>query len=750
VCVDAAVPRLKGLDGIPLVAPIAAALFAMRLDARSAFALPKLQAVTIVLLALLIVWLVRVGRGRTRSLPPDVAVALGAVVLWSIISSLTAVDRRAAFFGADISVMGLASDACGFVLFVFAATWFTSLLSIERYLQMVVALVALVAVHAIGQYYSVWPSLYSGDAQVDGVVRVLSRPAATIGHPVALGAILGMSLPFTATFAIDAPARGSRVCWTIVAAILGAALLVTQSRGPWIGSACGSLVLLRLRARRFGRPAPARPSRVREVATAAIVMAVLIGLAAVEAARGGGLSRRVASFTALRQDASLLNRLPLYSAALRMIEERPLVGGGLDTFATVYPRYREREPATMPADAMPNAPHNGYLQLATATGVPGLTAYVCLIFIVLRRLIRTNAATRVGGEASLAAACAASICVFLIQDLSGWSQFALNLCFWLVLGVAVGVTEPAVPQPRRAAAGVLAFAGVALTGAVLITAAVRTTERLRADVALFRAQTMAAYDPESAELSLKTAIGYGDRVPWVYDAAAVLYLQRLPATRSVETYQAAATLLERAAAAYPFDPYVRIHRVDLDATAIRSGVLATSSPGARRAEQRAAALDPNNASVYESSARLRFATGDLEGAAHFASRIADLRPEHPRTLEVRGDLLWAQSRPELAAAAYRDAVARAAPDSSLWLACQRKLVMVQLESGHPREAVDGARQALGARPDDSLLHTLLGAGYEGVGAYSDAIAAYERALALDRRNTDAANALRRLHSENPQ
>jgi O-antigen ligase/tetratricopeptide (TPR) repeat protein len=615
----------------------------------------------------------------------------------------------------------------------------------------VVGLVVIVAVHAIGQYYSVWASLYAGDAQIDGVARVLSRPAATIGHPVALGAILGMWLPFAATFAIDAPTRGGGACWTIMAAILGAALLVSQSRGAWIGSACGAVVLFRLRAARVGVSAPSRLARLRKIAAPAMVLAILIGVVAVEAARGGGLSRRIASFASLQQDASLLNRFPLYHAALRMIEERPLVGGGLDTFATLYPRYRERESASMPADVMPNAPHNGYLQLAAGTGIPGLAAHVYLLVIVLRRLLRTTAGTKVAPEASLAAACAASISVFLIQDLTGWSQLALHASFWLVLGVAVAVTSAAEPPPRRAPV-VLALGGVAVAGAVLMASAVRTTERLTADVALFRAQALAAHDPTSAEVSLKSAIAYGDRVPGVYDAAGMLHLQRVPATRDVGTYRTAATLFERAAAAYPFDPYVRIHRVDLDATAIRAGVLGTPSSEAATAERLAAELDPNNASVYESSARLRLAAGDLAGAARFASRVADLRSEHPRTLELRGDLLWAQSLREPAAAAYGDAVARAAPDSAIWLDCQRKLVMVQLESGHPGEAVDRARQALRARGNDSLLHTLLGAGYEGIGTFGDAIAAYERALALDRRNLDAASALRRLQvqREEPQ
>jgi O-antigen ligase/tetratricopeptide (TPR) repeat protein len=739
-------PTLKSVEGLLPVAPIAAALFVMRLDARSVFALPKLQAVTIVLLVLLTWWAVRVHRARTRTLPPDVAVALGVVALWSMVCTLTAVDPRAAFFGADSSVMGFASYACSFVVFALAATWFDRLASIERYLQVIVGLVAIVAVYAIGQYYSVWASLYAGDAQIDGVARVVSRPAATIGHPVALGAILGMMLPFAATFASDAPARSGAVCWTLVAAILGAALLVTQSRGAWIGSACGAILWFRLRAAGLGVSALPHRTRQRLIATVAIVVAIVIGLAAVEAARGGGLSRRFASLAALHEDASLLNRFPLYRAALRMIEERPLVGGGLDTFSMLYPRYREREPASTPADVMPNAPHNGYLQLATETGLPGLAAYAYLLAIVFRRLLSTGRATGVARQASLATACAASISVFLIQDLTGWSQLALHTSFWLVLGVAVAVTSTAEPQPQVPAPGVLTFVGAALAGAVLMAAAVRTGERLSADRALFRAQALAAHDPASAERSLETALAYGDRVPSVYDAAGVEYLQRLSARRDVTTYRTAAGLFEQAATAYPFDPYVRIHRVDLDASAIRAGLFAAPSTEAATAERLAAELDPNNASVYESSARLRLAIGDLDGAARFASHVADLRPDHPRTLELQGDLLWTQSRRELATAAYQSAVARAAPDSPIWLACQRKRVMVLLESGHTGEAIDGARQALGAHPSDSLLHTLLGAAYEGVGTYDEAIVAYERALALDGRNVNAASALRRLHA----
>lgn len=737
-------PRLKDLDILPLLPALGAALFAMRFDARSVFALPKLQAVAIVLVILLIVSVVRAHRGRISPLPSEAAVALAAFGLWSVVCTLTAVDARTAFFGSDGTVMGFVSYVCGFVVFALAATWFHDIRSIERYLQLQVSLVAIVALHAIGQYYGVFESLYSGDAQIDGVARVLGRPAATIGHPVALGAILGSSLPFAATFAIDAPTRGQRMWWTIVTAVLGAALLVSESRGPWIGSACGAVVLLGLRRIRRTTPVAWAANRWRVGALAAAVLASLIVLVAADVARGGALPRRIKSFAALRQDGSLLNRFPLYRAALRMIRDRPVVGGGFDTFATLYPRYRERESASMPADVMPGAPHNGALQLAAATGIPGLAAYAGLLVIVFRRLLRSGSPPP--QHASITAACAASIAAFLVQDLTGWSQLALHVYFWLVLGIAVAVTSVDEPSRARRAPRVLGFGGAVLAGVVLTVAAVRTSERLAADAALFRAQGMAAHDWVTAESWLDAAVAYAKRVPSVYDAAGVMYLQRVPVTRDETTYRTAAALLDRASSAFPLDPYPRIHRVDLDTIAIRARVLTAPSADAMNSERHAAELDPNNASVYESSARLRLAARDFDGAERFTARVVDLRPEHPRTLELRGDLLWAQSRREPAADAYRDAVRRAAPDSSIWLACQRKLVMVQLESGHPAAAVDRARQAIRTRPSDSLLHTLLGAGYERVGTHADAVAAYERALALDGRNVDAASALRRLHA----
>jgi O-antigen ligase len=97
-----------------------------------------------------------------------------------------------------------------------------------------------------------------------------------------------------------------------------------------------------------------------------------------------GGRRLVERFVSFRTDnASYHTRVQIARDSVAMIKERPLMGWGLGTFTTVYPKYR-----TFYADLFINAAHNDYVQVLTETGTLGFAAVLGFLVLVYLRGFR--------------------------------------------------------------------------------------------------------------------------------------------------------------------------------------------------------------------------------------------------------------------------------------------------------------------------------------------------------------------------
>ena len=90
---------------------------------------------------------------------------------------------------------------------------------------------------------------------------------------------------------------------------------------------------------------------------------------------GKSLVQRFVSFKT--DEASYHSRLQIARDSIPMIEARPLMGWGLGTFTTVYPKYR-----SFYASVFVNAAHNDYVQVLAETGALGLLAVLGFVAVV--------------------------------------------------------------------------------------------------------------------------------------------------------------------------------------------------------------------------------------------------------------------------------------------------------------------------------------------------------------------------------
>jgi tetratricopeptide (TPR) repeat protein len=190
-----------------------------------------------------------------------------------------------------------------------------------------------------------------------------------------------------------------------------------------------------------------------------------------------------------------------------------------------------------------------------------------------------------------------------------------------------------------------------------------------------------------------------------------------------------------------FDPYALIHRIDLDTAAMTARIVQTPSNGARAAVDRLSALDPNNASVYESVARLREAAGDLKGASQSIDTAIRLRPHHVRYHVLRGDLLRSLGDRTAAAGAYREEIPLLVPASPEWLNVEHRL-LVTLEEAGDHGAVIAEGKIVTSTVNDDLAFTVLGLAYRSIDDRKNALEAFAAAVRINPANTNAAAGLR--------
>lgn len=228
------------------------------------------------------------------------------------------------------------------------------------------------------------------------------------GHfaqPNPFAGYLGLCFPLAFSLALDAFPRLRRALQgptagvpalllpIVAAAVTGAAILTSWSRGAWLGLAASVAAVTLLRGRR------AMLSGV--VAGVCIALALAMGGARFIPA---ALVQRTADLMPLAGGVDLtgvevndanwavLERMAHWQAAAEMFNDDPWLGVGIGNYPVAYPRYaigRWRDPL--------GHAHNYYLNIAAEAGLVGLVAYLVLVTACLIEAWRVIRHTRGSG-----------------------------------------------------------------------------------------------------------------------------------------------------------------------------------------------------------------------------------------------------------------------------------------------------------------------------------------------------------------
>ena len=205
----------------------------------------------------------------------------------------------------------------------------------------------------------------------DGTVRIYS----TLENPNLLAGYLLPVLPLALVALLRWPGR-ARKLFALTALVLGvAALVLTFSRGAWMGLVAEAAVISLLLAVRATRAWPLLWRRLFPLLLLTGGAALLVVLVT----QVEPLRVRVMSLVAGRQDSSNNFRINVWLAALDMVQARPWlgIGPGNDAFNQIYPLFQQPKFNALSAYSIP-------LELAVEAGIPGLLAGIGLLLASLR------------------------------------------------------------------------------------------------------------------------------------------------------------------------------------------------------------------------------------------------------------------------------------------------------------------------------------------------------------------------------
>ncbi|MBI4782056.1 MAG: putative bicarbonate transporter, IctB family [Oscillatoriophycideae cyanobacterium NC_groundwater_1537_Pr4_S-0.65um_50_18] len=214
-------------------------------------------------------------------------------------------------------------------------------------------------------------------------------------------------------------------------------LILTFSRGGWIGLVVSSFVLLMLLIYWFSRYLP-RFWRIWSLPIAlGVSMAVVIfAVVAVDPLRD-----RVMSMFAGREDSSNNFRINVWMAVIEMIRDRPIlgIGPGNDAFNKVYPRYQQAGYTALSAYSIP-------LEIAVETGLVGLTCFLWILLVAFNQgWVQVHKLRQVANrEAFWLIAAFATMMGMLFHGLvdTVWYRPQVSTLWWLMLALVASYYMP--------------------------------------------------------------------------------------------------------------------------------------------------------------------------------------------------------------------------------------------------------------------------------------------------------------------
>jgi len=283
---------------------------------------------------------------------------------------------------------------------------------LDLLISLIVLVGAVVSLYGIFQYIFRWG--YQSAAWVDSDMfsSIEFRVPGTMGNPNMLGQYFILVIPLGVAKLFNAWERRERGLWLFCCAVMCLCIILTFSRGAWLGLLFALIVFAMLLQPRLILLAP----------VALLLLAFLLPDAV------------VARFTSIgdMQDRSTTYRVYIWMGTLDMLKDFWLsgIGPGTTAFNKVYPAYSY---STIVA---PHA-HNLFLQIVCDAGICALAVFLLLLFVYFRMMCTAMSQEKNWTSRLLQSAFIGGMCGFLVQAMTDYSfyNYRIMFLFWAFLAL---------------------------------------------------------------------------------------------------------------------------------------------------------------------------------------------------------------------------------------------------------------------------------------------------------------------------
>lgn len=270
-----------------------------------------------------------------------------------------------------------------------------------------------VCLYGIMQYVFGWNINQAWmDEEMFGDIKM--RIYSTLDNPNVLGEYILLVLPICISLIWTSAKKWTKFVYTCIALVIFGALILTFSRGCWIGLCAAAAVFVTFVCGKLWG-------------------LVLIAIPFIPAILPESVLNRFTSIGDMK-DSSTSYRVYIWMGSLKMIKDFWLSGVGMSVaaFTAVYPFY------SFNAVVAPHS-HNLFLQMIIESGAAGLVVFLLILFFFYKRICTAHSLTGKGDFiATTVVSLAAAMSGFLIQGMFDNSFYnnRVFFIFWIFIAIA--------------------------------------------------------------------------------------------------------------------------------------------------------------------------------------------------------------------------------------------------------------------------------------------------------------------------
>lgn len=317
------------------------------------------------------------------------------------------------------SVTPRGSLSCGLVTAIFVLYYFIVLNSVKGWRQLRFLLICVVAAGTLVALYGCYQGFtgsYGSNTWVDETMftGISGRVYSTLQNPNVLAEYLLLVIPYSAAGVVTAKRWKGRAGFAMCFLVMCVCMVLTYSRGGWLGLLFAAAVFLIMLDRR-------------------LIWLGIVALVALYFLLPETVISRFSSIGNLA-DSSTSYRVSIWGGTLRMLKDYWLcgIGPGTAAFGMVYPRY------CYDAVSAPHS-HNLFLQITCDTGIVGLVIFILLIFFFFKVTCGQIAREKDRIRRTWMIASNTGVLGFLIQSMTDYSfyNYRVMLLFWVSLALGM-------------------------------------------------------------------------------------------------------------------------------------------------------------------------------------------------------------------------------------------------------------------------------------------------------------------------